>query len=339
MTRTTQVHIGIGIDARFHNFLRNRQVPNSLLHRLDESVDIITIEDQFARPEGDGLDAILFANWLAARTRHAGIIAGAPLNVLEPFHVSTAIATLDYVSEGRAGLLAQSLDREQAKAARQATGSLNGYPTTEPAALARDLDEAIDVVRRLWDSWEDDAVIRDTVSQRFIDGGKLRYVDFKGSNFSVLGPSITPRPPQGQPVIAATVATAHNAALKTNSDLIFLSGDIDDIPSLLKVARAANPDLRYFADIDIGLGAAAGKTGSDWHKIAEALAARLRDWVSAGLSGVRFKPLEEERDLQPLIDHLIPALRSAGIGKPPQAGSLRERLALPIATNRYVNAA
>ena len=61
------------------------------------------------------------------------------------------------------------------------------------------MDEAADfveVVRRLWDSWEDDAEIRDVATGRFIDRDKLHYIDFEGPRFSVRGPSITPRPPK-----------------------------------------------------------------------------------------------------------------------------------------------
>ena len=58
------------------------------------------------------------------------------------------------------------------------------------------------MVSRLWDSWEDDAEIRDAASGRFIDRDKLHYIDFEGKSFSVKGPSITPRSPQGQPLIA-----------------------------------------------------------------------------------------------------------------------------------------
>ena len=71
--------------------------------------------------------------------------------------------------------------------------------------IAGHFDEAADyveVLRRLWDSWEDDAEIRDVVTGRFIDRDKLHYIDFEGRRFSVRGPSITPRPPQGQPVVA-----------------------------------------------------------------------------------------------------------------------------------------
>lgn len=60
-----------------------------------------------------------------------------------------------------------------------------------------------EVLRRLWDSWEDDAEIRDVATGRFIDREKLHHIDFEGRWFKVRGPSITPRPPHGHPLIAA----------------------------------------------------------------------------------------------------------------------------------------
>ena len=95
--------------------------------------------------------------------------------------------------------------------ARPAEAALFGrhVPPIRPDARPRSrrlFDEAADhveVVRRLWDSWEDDAEIRDVATGRFIDRDKLHYIDFEGAHFSVEGPSITPRPPQGQPVVTA----------------------------------------------------------------------------------------------------------------------------------------
>ncbi len=339
MTLTTTLHIGIGLDVGANNLFRNETGPDGLLRKLDAVADLIILEDRFARRDGDGLDAVLFANWLGARTRNAGIIAGAPINALEPFHVSTAIATLDYVTEGRAGLLAQSLKGEHATATRRATGPLNGYPTDHRQALELDFDEAIDVIRRLWDSWEDDAVIRDLESQRFVDGAKLRYVDFKGANFSVLGPSITPRPPQGQPIIATTLRAADDATGKANVDLVFLDVSSDDLAPVLEASRSTHPNCRYFADIKIGPATEERGISQHWQDASEALVTKLRKWAALGLSGIRLLPHQPQRNLHSLVDHLLPALRAAGIGQTRQATTLRERLALPAATNRYVQAA
>ena len=61
----------------------------------------------------------------------------------------------------------------------------------------------MEVVRRLWDSWEDDTGIRDVATGRFVDRDRLHYIDFEGRWFNVRGPSIVPRPPQGQPLVTA----------------------------------------------------------------------------------------------------------------------------------------
>ncbi len=259
---------------------------------------------------------MLLANWLGARTRDIGILAGAPVNVLEPFHVSTAIATLDYVTEGRAGLLVQPLRGERAAEAGRAIGRLGGFPAGDPAALGRDALDAVEVIRRLWDSWEDDAVIRDPESQRFLDGAKLHSIDFKGAGFSVLGPSITPRPPQGQPVVATTLAAGDDPALAATADLVFLRPGAEGLRD-----RTGDRGPLRFADVSVGTGGAAG------------LAAQVAEWSAAGLDGVRFLP----HDLPELVETLLPALRQAGLGA--RGGTLRERLGLPPATNRYATAA
>lgn len=342
MTLTSGIHFGIDLDASSHDLFRNRNAAADLLRQVDDGADFLTLEDGFAHPGGDGLDAVLFANWLGARTRHAGIIAGAAINFLEPFHVSTAIATLDYVTEGRAGLFAQSLTGDHATSARQANGPLNGYPETDRPALEQDFVESIDVIRSLWDSWEDGAVIRDTASQRFVDGAKLRYVDFKGANFSVLGPSITPRPPQGQPVIAAAVGGGDDPALLASIDLAFLRADDQDLVSRLRDIKSKHPDLLVFTDIGIGTDHDSASAIPQWAADIDKVVAAAKFFAEAGFDGIRFKPRVPERDLGPLVNDILPALKAAGLQAENairQDATLRERLALPVAANRYVAAA
>src|SRR3954453_21875421 len=180
-------------------------------------LDLVTFEDDLALQSGDRyaddgrtdrvrgrLDAVPVAARVAPLPEGLGLVPAAVVPPTEPFHVSKAIATLDYVSTGRAGL--------RVKVASSAPQAAH-FGRRDPSSLGlRDLfDEAVDwveVVRRLWDSWEDDAEIRDVATGRFVDREKLHYIDFAGRFFSVKGPSITPRPPQGQPVVAAL---AHQA--------------------------------------------------------------------------------------------------------------------------------
>ena len=140
------------------------------------------------------LDAVQIAARVAPLTRHIGLIPTAITTHTEPFHLSKAIATLDYVSTGRAGV------RVQVSSNPETVGHFGREVADDTMAEAADY---VEVLRRLWDSWEDDAEIRDAATGRFVDRDKLHYIDFEGTWFSVKGPSITPRPPQGQPLVAA----------------------------------------------------------------------------------------------------------------------------------------
>jgi alkanesulfonate monooxygenase SsuD/methylene tetrahydromethanopterin reductase-like flavin-dependent oxidoreductase (luciferase family) len=111
-------------------------------------------------------------------TRHIGLIPVATVTHTEPFYVSKSIATLDYVSHGRAGWQARvSVTTHEA--------ALFGRRNGSQIPLFDEAVEYVDVVRRLWDSWEDDAIIRDVTTGRYVDPDELHYVDFTGKYFSV----------------------------------------------------------------------------------------------------------------------------------------------------------
>ncbi len=190
-------------------------------------VDFVTIEDGLRlqsdhpwsarRPDRPGARPARRRRWSppgsARRPPSIGLVPTAVVNHTEPFHTSKAIATLDYVTSGRGGVRVQ-LDGGAATAAhfgrRDASfGAADLRDLDNPevqARIAEAFDEAADyveVLRRLWDSWEDDAEIRDVATGRFVDRAKLHHIDFEGRSFSVKGPSITPRPPQGQPLVTS----------------------------------------------------------------------------------------------------------------------------------------
>ena len=334
MTHPYGLRVGIGFDVAAHSRnLRDAQKNSwrALIARVDTVVDFVTLDDGFARSDGDGLDALLLANWIAARSSSTGIIAGAAINFLEPFHISTAVATLDFVSEGRAGLLVQQYGGTRASHARQATGRLNGFPATEPSALRHDAVDAVEVVRRLWDSWEEGAIIRDRESQRFLDGSKLHYINFQGSAFQVLGPSITPRPPQGQPVIATTYRHGENTSLASAADVVFLHNEGKDIAAAIETIRGAdeNRARAFIADIVID---AASKSVDDY-------AAQLGELGRLGVRAIRLLLSDPATQAAHVVDELIPALRARASVGPVASGTLRIRFGLPAAGNRYSNAA
>ncbi|MGF7234873.1 MAG: LLM class flavin-dependent oxidoreductase, partial [Frankia sp.] len=155
-------------------------------------LDFVTIEDALGPqsphfvpdPRTDQvrgrLDAVLIAARVAPLTRHIGLVPTVTVTHTEPFHGSKAIATLDYVSSGRAGvrvlISGRRYEAEHFGRRKVPEFRLGDRDRPEIAALIADLfDEAADyveVMRRLWDSWEDDAEIRDAATGRFIDREK-----------------------------------------------------------------------------------------------------------------------------------------------------------------------
>ncbi|MGV6874366.1 LLM class flavin-dependent oxidoreductase [Pseudochelatococcus sp. B33] len=353
MTTTDKLHLAFALNVA-------GQVPDpaagrpeapayweAILGRVDGQADFLTLEDHFGA-SADGFDATPLANRLGPLVREIGLIPGAVLNYNEPFHVSTAIATLDYVTEGRAGLLAQRLRPDEAASVARVLGRLGGFPEPVAPDLDEDAADSIEVIRRLWDSWEDNAVIRDTASQRFVDGAKLHYIDFKGKRFSVLGPSIVPRPPQGQPVVAVSARDdADLAFAAAAADLVFLQPGGTPVGDFLARARAAEAEaaraapLRHFLDVTVNfdVGEDIGSPALRWSGPASGLAGQLAGWREAGVDGFRFIPRDLARDLAGLTDVVIPALRDRGLLHDVRTGTLRQRLGLPVAVNRYTAAA
>ncbi|MFG1603258.1 LLM class flavin-dependent oxidoreductase [Actinoplanes sp. NPDC049265] len=313
--------LGLQLDARaFDAGMWTR-----LAQQADEArLDYVTIEDHFggtaARPE-----ASLVAARLAPVTRHIGLVPVLTTTHTEPFHLSTAIATVDWVSRGRAGWQVRVSGRpEEAKL----LGRRAPLGSEELFAEAAD---AVEVVRRLWDSWQDDAIVKDVATGRFIDRDRLHYIDFEGRFFNVRGPSIVPRPPQGQPVVFALAHAplVYEFAARA-ADVVLITPTPANVEDLVAQQR----DVRIFADV---VYAPDGDHESDAHVhtggVGE-LADLLADWHGRGVEGFR---LRVAGDLTPVTRELVPLLRTRRLFEP-RPGTLRERLGLPVATNRYEEA-
>jgi alkanesulfonate monooxygenase SsuD/methylene tetrahydromethanopterin reductase-like flavin-dependent oxidoreductase (luciferase family) len=326
----------------------------------DGLLDFVTFEDTFGPPSDDParltgrLDAVLVASRVAPVTRHVGLVPVATTTHTEPFHLSTALATLDYLSNGRAGWQARVSPSEASLVGRRTlgTGDEQVWDLLDEAA------DAVEVVRRLWDSWQDDAVIKDAATGRFIDRDRLHYIDFTGRWFSVKGPSIVPRPPQGQPVVAAL---AHNPAVyefaARSADVVFVTPSSPaDAASLVSRVRA-HGDLKVYADLVVfldELGGTALQRRARLDELAgvpvpsdalvfvgtpEELADLLVSWQAAGLDGFRLRPGALPYDLEAVTRLLVPILQDRGVFRTaPAPGTLRERLGLPHAVNRYEGA-
>ena len=141
------------------------------------------------------LEPLTLLGALAAVTRHIGLVSTATTTYLDPFHVARMFATLDQLSEGRIGW--------NVVTSSSASEALNFSHDKHVAHADRYVraTEFLEVVQGLWDTWEDDAHVMDKESGLFFDPAKLHMLNHKGKHFSVRGPLMVPRSPQGQPVI------------------------------------------------------------------------------------------------------------------------------------------
>jgi len=138
---------------------------------------------------------------LAMVTEHIGLVATGSTTFDAPYHVARRFASLDHLSGGRAGWNIVTTSNPDA--------ALNFGLTehVEHGERYRRAREFYDVVTGLWDSWADDAFIRDAEHGIYFDPQKLHVLDHKGKHYSVRGPLNIARPVQGWPVIVQAGAS------------------------------------------------------------------------------------------------------------------------------------
>jgi FMN-dependent oxidoreductase (nitrilotriacetate monooxygenase family) len=157
----------------------------------DANIEAISRSAQYIA----NFEPITLLSALSAVTSHIGLVATASTSYNEPFHVARKFASLDHLSGGRAGW---NLVTSGQEAEARNFGRDKHYQHGERYERAREFAQ---IVVGLWDSWDDDAFVRDKDSGLFFDPEKLHTLDHKGENFSVRGPLNVPRTPQGRPVI------------------------------------------------------------------------------------------------------------------------------------------
>jgi alkanesulfonate monooxygenase SsuD/methylene tetrahydromethanopterin reductase-like flavin-dependent oxidoreductase (luciferase family) len=336
-------------------------------------LDLVTIEDALSLQSTDRegpdertdqvrgrLDAVQVAARVAPLTRSIGLVPTAVVTHTEPFHLSKAIATLDFVSTGRAGV------RVKVSSSPAEAAHFGRRPVLPVEDLFAEAADWVEVVRRLWDSWEDGAEIRDVATGRFVDREKLHYIDFEGRSFSVKGPSITPRSPQGQPIVAALahqqipyelVGRSADLGFVTPRDAADATRIVGEVRSAQAAAGRADETVHVFGDVVVFLdddaatararrdrlderaGAAYAGDAAVFVGTPAELADLLTDWVQAGLTGFRLRPAALPHDLRQISAGLVPELQRRGLFRTAyEASTLRGLLGLPRPANRYATA-
>ena len=244
--------------------LRERDIPRGSLAR--SGYEIVEMEPLTLLPA------------LAVVTKHIGLVTTASTTYNEPFNIARKFATLDLISSGRAGwnVVTSWSEAEARNFNREQHVDYN----TRYARAA----EFVEVVKGLWDSWEEDAFRFDKQSGSFFDEGKMHVLDHKGKFFTVRGPLNVARPPQGHPVIVQAGASEHGRELAAaTADLVYA------VHPTREAARA------FYADVKGRL----GRYGRDEDDLKILPALRPVVGRSAAEAQAKFNQLQEL--LHPLV--------------------------------------
>ena len=244
-----------------------------------------------------GLHPIHVASYLAPLTDTIALLPRTDAVYVEPFHLATQLMSLDHISHGRAGwLLTAETD--------PTVPATVGRTTLGLEATAREAADVLEASRLVWDSWAQDAVVRDTESGVYVDASQLQYADFEGESFAVRGPAITPRSPQG--LLPVLVADADRAAVGERVATVLADGRVLD----LDVSTGARPDA-----------------------VVDTVERALAEDAGPAVRLVRLVGLDLEADPLGTVAELSAALRERGLlAAAPSAGqSLRDQLGLPVA--------
>jgi FMN-dependent oxidoreductase (nitrilotriacetate monooxygenase family) len=165
------------------------------------------------------LEPFVAGSAIAAATSHIGVCVTANPTYYDPYTLARLFASLDHLSKGRASW-----------------NLVTGADAIAAANFSRDehweaekrydwADEFVDTVRDLWDSWEDEAFVRDRATGQFVDESRVHSIGHRGKYFSVEGPLNVARPPQGQVILLHAGTSERSRQLGAReADVIFASG-------------------------------------------------------------------------------------------------------------------
>jgi FMN-dependent oxidoreductase (nitrilotriacetate monooxygenase family) len=221
------------------------------------------------------LEPITLLSALAATTSRIGLLATISASYTEPYNLARMLASLDHISHGRAGwnVVTSSMPEE---AMNFGLGGNIDHGNRYQRA-----DEFIDVVKALWDSVEDGALLLDRDSGHFADPKLIHRLDHAGAYLKVRGPLNVPRPPQGHPVIIQAGSSNDGKTLAAKqADMHFA------------VSRSIEEARRYRLDFDARL-VAAGRNPSDLK-------------ILPGIQPIVGASREEAREKQDFLQTLVP---------------------------------
>ncbi len=209
--------------ANIHAFIESAQTAEEGLFDFGFRADSAYIDKHSIEGFLSRLEPLSALSAVAAVTKNIGLLCTMTTSYSEPFTTARQLASLDKISGGRA-------------AWNVVTSALEGVARNHGGERLHDhslrykiADEYVDVVKGLWESWEDDAFTRDRSTGKYVDREKMHTLNHKGEFFSVQGPLNIERSPQGHPVLfQAGASNAGRELAARTADAIF-SGSLDDV--------------------------------------------------------------------------------------------------------------
>jgi FMN-dependent oxidoreductase (nitrilotriacetate monooxygenase family) len=292
---------------------------------------------------------------LSMITHSIGLTATIATSYADPFTVARQIASLDKISNGRAGWNAITSN----------PGGLANYSRTHlrKSDLYPLKEEFLEIVEGLWDSYEDDAFIRDKKSGVFFDPSKMHSLNYTGNYFSVDGPLNISRSRQGRPVISqAGTSSAFMDVAAKHAEVIMVPGDNFDYLKgfTAELKRRVENQGRSPKDLLImpSHSPIVGKTEKEaLEKLreieslmpigfrlprpplmgsAENVAEKIEHWYREGVMDILLIRQDYPAGFEDFIKLVVPILQEKGIFKKEyEANTLRGNLELPYPENRY----
>jgi len=267
-------------------------------------VDALLLDGQWGAGESFVLDPIPLLVALAECSTYIGLAGAIEIDHAEPFNIARSFAAADRLTAGRSALITATGARKPGD-----FGHALKHTTAERYARAA---ECIAVARKLWDSWEDEAILLDKPNGRFSNPDRVHPINHAGTHFSVRGPLNAPRPLQGNPPVIMRDASPEGFALARESADLFIAPESSDLAA---IRRTIGERPRLLATVPF-----AGKPQACVAEIVE---------LSARCDGVDIVSATLPADLELFVDEVVPLLRARGLRPSAYAGkTLREHLGL-----------
>jgi FMN-dependent oxidoreductase (nitrilotriacetate monooxygenase family) len=282
-----QIHLGVfmlgtgnhtagwrhpGADASFQDMEVNKRIAITAERGL---FDLLFVGDGLAANLTNHpsytvrLEPLTMLAALSMVTQHVGLGATMSTTYSDPFTVARAFSSLDHISGGRAAWNAVTT-------ASSASGGNFGRVHPNHEQRYEIAEEFIEVVRGLWDCWDDDAIVTDRATGRYIDVSKVRNLDHQGKHFSVRGPLNGGRSPQGQPIILQAGGSIRGQDLAARTaDVVF--SVVQDFEEAKRAYSGLKERVRRFErhpdEVSIlpGVMPIVGKTDAHAHEILDTL--------------------------------------------------------------------